>query len=139
MVSFRAFITEEVDILSAHAECAEARVPLPDSELPNLRKTHNGWEYDTEHGKISHCTTSHGMREKGAGYITHYNGKTIHRDDGPAVIHSDGSQIWFNRGTRTGSYTPVTKNNPKEQHWDGGQPTTHEAFARKFKGYSPKS
>lgn len=134
MKPFRAFITETVnDLVAAHTECAEAGVPLPDKDLNNLRRFHNGWQYDTEHGYIQHNTTAHGSREPGAGYITHHTKNHIlHREDGPAVIHSDGAKIWTVNGQRKATYSPITKNNTKEQYWHEGKETTRDEFVKHY-------
>ena len=142
MLNLCTLISETFDTLSAHVDCAAARVPLPDKELKNLREFHNGWRYDTEDGGyVEHNTTSHGARTPGEGYITHYNkhGK-IHHDEGPAVIHSSGAKIWVNNGVRQGTYNPVYSDNASKEDtfYDNedavGKKVSREEFVKKHKG-----
>lgn len=145
MKPFRAFITETVnDLVAAHTECAEAGVPLPDQELRNLRRFHNGWVYDNDHGYVEHNTKAHGSGGPG-GYITHMTKTHQHgREDEslPAIIHSNGAKIWFKGGVRHATYLPANSGNGHtdtfydNEHLGTGKATksTREEFTAKYKG-----
>lgn len=146
MKNLRTLISESIDVLRAHSNCAEAGVPLPDKELKNLREFHNGWRYDTDNGGfVEHNTTSHGARKAGEGYITHYDkNHKIHRDGNlPAVVHSSGAKIWFKDGQRLATYLPSDDKHGSNQETfyakedlGTGQATklTREEFTKTYKG-----
>ena len=49
------------------------------------------------------------------------NGK-FHREDGPAVIQGDGSELWYRHGILHRDYGPaVTWSDGHEEFWHNGQ------------------
>lgn len=113
MQGFKSFITEEVDTLQAHVECAEAGIPLPDKALKITHHRFN--DFDDNHryryekpdgGFVVHSP----FDNRTDSMITHHNAAgQIHRDDGPAqYVPGKNTVSYYKNGVEIGGRYPLS-------------------------------
>jgi len=100
-MNIKQLILESYELLDAHFAAAKAGIPLPDR--PDITQFAEHWGYHT--GPDSHV--AHNIRDQA---IYHYKNGKVHRDDGPAIEHSDGAKLWYKNGKMHRDDGPAVQN-----------------------------